>query len=602
MPLHQYQKELVKEINESLPIYKEVLLQMPTGTGKTIVFSQVIKDFYQNSDNAKKKVIILVHRIEIAKQISKTLKEFEEFKQISSGLIVAKSTAIELAKFSSIPPNPNLSPIAVIAMVQTFVKYLKKNSPNHIGLIVVDEAHHIKASQYKSILNSIHNSDTKLLGVTATPIRLDGQGFNPPFNKLITSEPILWFIKDGKLSKYKHYTSSIIRISPNETYLNKNRTEYLNSKLEKIFIKAEVIAEIIANYEMYSKGKKTIIYAINKMHAETITEGFKKAGYKDCTFVTSDTQTENRNQIIQQFENGEIKILVNVDILTEGFDLKNIECVILARPTMSLVLYLQMIGRALRVDPNNSDKVAIILDLANNSYTHGFLSTPRNWELKKDKSPFEKIDKEKISQWTQIRNKKIEEINDPLLLMDSFENQYSSEMETNNVIYKLVHWKKIDEEKFDLEITLENYEVEYKKVIENRKHGDKFIKLPAYKIQGSSLIAISENNQYNQIDLILKGDESEDLKTIYTLLNLKTENDKKWEEATMPSIKFMAFAKILKLKPDKLYDKIKDYDFFKAYIESNNHTHKCVMGPRAFTFSISKEVAERIKSNLKVTQ
>ncbi|MBL7766288.1 MAG: DEAD/DEAH box helicase [Chitinophagaceae bacterium] len=602
MPLHPYQSDLVKKINESLPVVKEVLLQMPTGTGKTIVFSQVIKDFYQNRDNAKKKVIILVHRIEIAKQISKTLKEFEEFKQISSGLIVAKSTAIELAKFSSIPPNSNLSPIVVIAMVQTFVKYLKKNSPNHIGLIVVDEAHHIKASQYKSILNSIHNSDTKLLGVTATPIRLDGQGFNPPFNKLICSDSISWFIQDGKLSKYKHYTSSIIRISPNETYLNKNRTEYLNSKLEKIFIKAEVIAEIIANYEMYSKGKKTIIYAINKMHAETITEGFKKAGYNDCTFVTSDTQTENRNQIIQQFENGEIKILVNVDILTEGFDLKNIECVILARPTMSLVLYLQMIGRALRVDPKNSDKVAIILDLANNSYTHGFLSTPRNWELKKDKSPFEKIDKEKISQWTQIRNKKIEEINDPLLLMDSFENQYSSEIDTNNIIYKLVHWKKIDQEKFDLEITLDNYEVEYKKVMENRKHGDKFIKIPAYKIQGSSLIQISENNPYGHRDLILKGDESEDLKTIYTLLNLKTENDKKWEEATMPSIRFMAFAKSLNLKPDKLYDKIKDYDFFKAYIESNNHTHKCVMGPKAFTFSISKDVAERIKSILKVTQ
>lgn len=333
--LRPYQSENKNRIYESWKMHNSVMLQMPTGTGKTRLFVSLLRDIHNYAADIKTqiKVLILVHRIELIDQISY---ELGVRYGLAHGIIHSQDRERPMFPFQ-------------IASVQTLNRRLDRWSERTFDFIIVDEAHHVLAESYKKIINTYPNA--KVLGVTATPYRLSGAGFRPEFDVLIESESIREFIKKGYLSDYEYY--SIAPFSQMQHQIDDitkvdSSGDYANSELMEICDKNKIRAQVVDTYLKYAKGKKGIVYTINKLHNKHLCESFCESGVS-AVAIDSDTSAEERERLIQQFKRGEIDVLCNVDIFSEGFDCPDIEFVQLARPTKSLSLYLQQVGRGLRV-------------------------------------------------------------------------------------------------------------------------------------------------------------------------------------------------------------------------------------------------------------
>ena len=333
--LRPYQSKNKNRIYESWKEHNAVMLQMPTGTGKTRLFVSLLRDIhcYAAEIRTQIRVLILVHRIELIDQISY---ELGVRYGLAHGIIHSQDRERPMFPFQ-------------IASVQTLNRRLDRWSERTFDFIIVDEAHHVLAESYKKIINTYPNA--KVLGVTATPYRLSGAGFRPEFDVLIESESIREFIKQGYLSDYEYY--SIARFSQMQHQIDDitkvdSSGDYANSELMEICDKNKIRAQVVETYLKYAKGKKGIVYTINKLHNKHLCESFCESGVT-AVAIDSDTPTEERERLIQQFKRGEIDVLCNVDIFSEGFDCPDIEFVQLARPTKSLSLYLQQVGRGLRI-------------------------------------------------------------------------------------------------------------------------------------------------------------------------------------------------------------------------------------------------------------
>jgi len=362
--LRDYQKEAIDNVFISFEKVNSVLLQMPTGTGKTVVFCEIIKRFSNMMDN--KRVLILVHRIELLNQIVKELGNISIPRRIG---VIKSGNNIDL--LSSIQ----------IAMVSTLKNKLKDKETEKFlrnnSLIVIDEAHHSIANTYLQVLSQLKIPETKVLGVTATPIRLDGSGFENVFDKLITSKPIKWFIENKHLSKIKHYASDVLRLD-DISIIKIKGGDYDEKEVEKKFINKTIMADLIISYKDQGLNKKCIVFAATRKHAEEISNRYNSENIPSKV-IDGITDKEERKKIVEQFKCGGIKVLVNVDIFSEGFDLPDIEVIQIARPTKSLVKYLQMVGRGTRY--LISKEYAIILDNACLWQEHGLVTENREWSL-----------------------------------------------------------------------------------------------------------------------------------------------------------------------------------------------------------------------------
>jgi len=359
MTLHNYQIEHIEEVKTGFKTARSIMLQMPTGTGKTHVFCEIVKTFCKNEG---KRVLILAHRNELISQIQERLIGFG-FKAgiIKSGHKIDESRQVQ------------------IASVQTLRRQDKILFLNNISLIIVDEAHHTPSNTYIEIIETYQKEHTKLLGVTATPIRLDGKGFDKIFDKLICSYPFKWFISNSYLAPIKHYASDIIKLENITIVRNREGyDDYDEKQTEEYFMDKTIMANIIESYKEFGEGKKAVVFAITIKHAEEIERRYIEAGYK-ATVVSSLTKPLERVTKVKQFITGEIKILVNVDIFSEGFDCPDIELVQIVKPTKSLVKYLQMVGRVTRTFKNK--KYGIILDNSCLWQDHGLVTRERKWTL-----------------------------------------------------------------------------------------------------------------------------------------------------------------------------------------------------------------------------
>ena len=222
--------------------------------------------------------------------------------------------------------------------------------------------------------------EAKKLGVTATPWRMNGAGFLPLYDRLITSKPIKEFISEGWLSPYSFYSVKdesveVKRISS----INEFDVEgdYKISALENEMDTMQIRARLLDSYTKLANGKKGIIYSISRKHSEHICEEYKAAGFKVVT-IDATTPRDVRRLYVQRFKNGQIDIIVNVDIFSEGFDCPDIEFIQLARPTRSLVKYLQQVGRGLR--PTEGKTTCIILDNVGSCLKFGLPNEDRPWE------------------------------------------------------------------------------------------------------------------------------------------------------------------------------------------------------------------------------
>jgi len=362
--LRDYQVKIKNEIFSAWKTHRSLMLQMPTGTGKTRLFSSIVKDLHNLAIELRKaiKILILVHRKELLDQVSETI----GYKyNIAHGIIMSKHW------------QQKKMPIQ-IASVQTLSRRLLQWTEKKFDYIIIDEAHHATATSYNNICSSF--PDAKILGVTATPYRLNGDSFNLMFEKLITSQSINEFIRQKYLSDYQYFSirpDSLVQRSINNIDEFDINGDYSEKAMLQVIDNKYVRADILKAYKSYATGKKGIIYTINKKHNKDICEIFENEGIK-AKAIDSDTNIDERAEIVNQFKSGKIDVLCNVNIFSEGFDCPDIEFIQIARPTKSMSLYLQQVGRGLRPHPN-IDKV-IFLDNVGSYNSFGLPSLDRNWE------------------------------------------------------------------------------------------------------------------------------------------------------------------------------------------------------------------------------
>ena len=362
--LRLYQQKGKREIFEAWDEVDSVMFQMPTGTGKTRLFTSIISDINKYSINRKEavKILIIAHRTELIKQISESLKRY----QVAHHLIVGGK-------------EKNYYAPVVVASIQTITNShnIERAKKLNVQFVIIDEAHHALAASYKKLWSMY--PDAKRLGVTATPWRMNHQSFTDLFDKLILSMPVKDFINQGFLAPYKYFSlkdNSSIQKTIDDIELDRFG-EYKESSMEEKMDIGSIRAQLLDSYLSLAKGKKGIIYAINIVHAKHICEEYKNAGFKAVS-IDSKTPAAEREDYVNKFKNGEIDIIVNVDIFSEGFDCPDIEFIQLARPTRSLVKYLQQVGRGLRITKNKQN--CVILDNVGMYSRFGLPDARRHWK------------------------------------------------------------------------------------------------------------------------------------------------------------------------------------------------------------------------------
>lgn len=356
--LYDYQQRYKEIIYDYWEKGHSVMLQMPTGTGKTRLFVSLIRDILENDLHAR--VLILAHRDELIEQIIKENAKYGlECGRIQSGHFENNSRVM-------------------VASIQTLAKRLRNYDDSLFQYLIIDEAHHAVAQTYKRTIQKYTNA--KLLGVTATPYRLNGDGFTFLFDRLLVSEPILSFIHKGYLANYDYISvsphSNIQRLVSN---LPIARTgDYSVYTMNKTFDVYSIRTDLVKMYLKYAYGKKGIVYTISRSHNYNVCNRFVENGIK-AKYIDSETSADKRKEIVEQFREGYIDVLCNVDIFSEGFDCPDVEFIMLARPTCSLSLYLQQIGRGLRVNPKNKEAKVAILDAVGLYNKFGLPSKKREW-------------------------------------------------------------------------------------------------------------------------------------------------------------------------------------------------------------------------------
>jgi superfamily II DNA or RNA helicase len=343
--LRPYQAEQKQNIYAKWDQMSNVMLQMPTGTGKTIVFTSIVKDIRRwcIANSPESKILIIAHRKELIQQASDKL-GLMPHGIIQSGIHQQLSLPIQ------------------VASIQTFMSRRNYDIMHRMrfDFIIIDEAHHALAPGYQKLWEMFPNS--KKLGVTATPWRMSHAGFRDLFGDIVLSKSIEWFVNNGYLANYEYI--SIKRDSEVQHTINDiNRYgadgDYREADLSELFDTGRIRANLYKSYKQFAEGKKGIIYAIDRKHAANICELYASHGVKIC-MIDGTTPAEERRLVIKAFKAGTIQVIVNVNIFSEGFDCPDIEFIQLARPTRSLALYLQQVGRALRISPNKDH--SIILD------------------------------------------------------------------------------------------------------------------------------------------------------------------------------------------------------------------------------------------------
>lgn len=353
--LRPYQLEALDSIYKAWEHCDRILFQMPTGLGKTTVFSQIIKDFvFERHPN--KRALVLVHRFELLEQVKNRLSQF--------GI---RATSITSSQEFDL--NHQVS----VATIQTLIKRL--DSVSNFSLIVVDEAHHSISPSYLKVFKHYTKETLKILGVTATPQRLDGQGFDNIYDVLIPSGQIREFIPEYLCDVSQRASSfpdfSTISIDP-------ITRDYELESSKAIMSNSNVMADLVKSFKDYCIGKKTIIFAVNSSHSQDIVSRLQKESIK-IQHIDYKTPLGDRAKIISNFKEGKLDAISNVEIFTEGFDCPEVDVVIMARPTKSIALYLQQAGRCLR--PKSDGRKGLILDHAKLWLEHGLIKANRRWSL-----------------------------------------------------------------------------------------------------------------------------------------------------------------------------------------------------------------------------
>ncbi|EAG4095035.1 DEAD/DEAH box helicase, partial [Listeria monocytogenes] len=307
------------------------------GAGKSVILSEIIRMTTHNKNH----VLFLVHRKELIDQIRNTL--------------IMNEVDMSYVK---------------LGMVQTIVRRLNKTSEP--SLIIIDESHHVLANSYKKIIH--HFSKAKVVGFTATPVRINGGGLGDINDTLIEKVNVKWLIENQFLAHYKYYAPEIVQT---ETLNVKRTGEFDMTSLDDQFNKRMIWGDVIKHYQKLANGEQAILYASSIYQSEKMAASFNAVGISSA-HIDGKTPKLIRDDIIKRFREGEIKVLCNLDLIGEGFDVPDCSTVIMLRPTQSLSLYIQQSMRGMRYKHN---KTAIIIDHVGNVKRFGLPDMERTWSL-----------------------------------------------------------------------------------------------------------------------------------------------------------------------------------------------------------------------------
>lgn len=358
--LRPYQKQAISDTSKAFALGKKaVLFVLPTGGGKSIVLAEIARLVKEN----KKRALILVHRQELIRQLSNSLR----LCGVEHGIIASG--------------KPMITRPIQLGSVQTVVRRIGKfPTPD---LIIQDEAHHLVAgNSWGKVVGAFPNA--KIFGVTATPCRLDGRGLGREdqfkravgfFETIITGPSMQNLITMGFLSKPK------ILAPPNTLDFHHVKTkagDFDQSEIQSMMDQRQITGDVIAHYNKYLDGGTAIAFCCGVKHAEHVARQFDAVGIS-AESIDGKMSSETREKKLADLGAGKIKILTSADLIGEGIDVPSVDGAILLRPTQSLSLYLQQVGRALRTAPGKHH--AVILDHVGNTLRHGMPQDDREWSL-----------------------------------------------------------------------------------------------------------------------------------------------------------------------------------------------------------------------------
>ena len=355
--LYGYQQEDIEKIFnviEKHPEHYNLLYQLPTGGGKTVIFSQIVREYIQRTN---KKVLILTHRIELCKQTSKMLSGFGVRNKIIN------------SKIKELPDQDEY--MCFVAMVETLNNRLNddKVELENLGLVIIDEAHY---NSFRKLFKFFEKCF--IMGVTATPLSSNIKlPMKDNYRELIVGDSISSLIEKGFLAKANTYSFDVglstLKVGINGDYTVKSSEElYSNFSMQE---------KLLDSYMEKSLGKKTLIFNNGINTSREVYETFRNAGF-DIRHLDNTTSKQDRRDILKWFKKKPDAILTSVSILTTGFDEPTVETIILNRATKSLTLYYQMIGRGSRIIPGK--KEFTVIDLGNNAARFGLWSAPVDWK------------------------------------------------------------------------------------------------------------------------------------------------------------------------------------------------------------------------------
>ncbi|TAF53011.1 MAG: DEAD/DEAH box helicase, partial [Oscillatoriales cyanobacterium] len=349
--LRPYQQQVIDQVWQlwSSRLAQKILLQLPTGAGKTVVFAAIAHRFIDRGAP----VLVLAHREELLLQAKEKLERVtgEPVGLIKAGYREDRDAPIQVASVASLL-NRQLPPAS---------------------LVIVDEAHHSTALTYTQLFEQF--PDAVILGVTATPVRSDGRGLREIYDHLVVGPSVTGLIDQGYLSPYRLFAAPKTVDTTGVGHLG---GDYNPRQLAKAVNTSLVMGDLIDAWTRYAHQKKTVVFAVNVEHSMAIAAAYRAHGIA-AEHLDGSVKDADRKATIDRFRSGETLVLTNCGLFAEGFDVPSIEAVQCIRPTQSLGLWLQIVGRSLRPSPGKSE--AIIIDHTENWIVHGLPDRPFAWSL-----------------------------------------------------------------------------------------------------------------------------------------------------------------------------------------------------------------------------
>jgi len=346
--LRPYQNGAIENLKTAIAGgHKNVLLQAATGAGKTIIACDMIR----RATSKNKTVLFVAHRKEIILQTSLKLDAFG----IDHGVIMSS--------------HKRKNDHAVqIASIQTLSRRTKPKA----DLIIIDECHLSISASYRQLVNDY--PDAVIIGLTATPIRLDGKGLGEIYQQIVSVIPIADLIEEGHLVKPRVFAPFV----PDMKGIRTVKGDYDATQTAKLMDRKEITKDIVKHWKTAAHEKKTIVFASSVQHSKNIVAEFQHAGIS-AKHLDATTPANQRDATLQAWRNNEFTVLSNCGLFIEGLDVPDASCCVLARPTKSLTIYLQAVGRVMRPAEGKTD--CVILDCAGLTYEHGFIDESREWTL-----------------------------------------------------------------------------------------------------------------------------------------------------------------------------------------------------------------------------